>query len=69
MGSKRRALKGFALNSDKVQDSERVALRLIMKMVAYEAAIDEKPEQSAAEKRHVEFLRAFRAVGCDSFND
>jgi hypothetical protein len=50
-------------NIQNEQDAEKVALRLIAKMVDYERRIDEKPEPSEAERRHVAFLRAMREAG------
>ena len=47
----------------KPANSDVLALALIRKMVAYEAAIDRKQEKSSAEKRHVEYLRAIRKAG------
>lgn len=40
--------------------SQVLALALVRKMVAYEAAIDAKSVQTPAEQRHVAFLRAVR---------
>ena len=47
----------------KEHDAEKVALRLIAKMVDYERRIDEKEQPSEAELRHVAFLRAMRDAG------
>ena len=57
---------GEAMKDEKEKkdyDSEMVALRLIAKMVDYDRRLDEKPEQSEAERRHVAFLRAMRDAG------
>jgi len=40
--------------------SKDIALSLIKKMVEYERNIDKKENPTAAEKRHVEFLRGMR---------
>lgn len=40
--------------------AQQLALALVRKMVAYEAAIDAKSVQTPAEQRHVAFLRAVR---------
>jgi hypothetical protein len=42
--------------------SKDIALSLIKKMVEYERSIDKKDNPSAAEKRHVEFLRKMRTI-------
>ena len=42
--------------------SKDIALSLIKKMMEYEMSIDKKDNPSAAEKRHVEFLRKMRTI-------
>jgi hypothetical protein len=50
-------------NGKREFEAEKVALRLIAKMVDYERRIDEKQDPSEAERRHVAFLRAMRDAG------
>jgi len=43
--------------------SEDVAFKLLQKMLDYQARIDRKTDRTAAEERHVAFLRALRDSG------